>query len=143
MRPFFFFWRFEMIKITFNGVKITNYDGDSLESLIQTCIAATVGATYDADQFQNAMIDWLCDRNFVVMTQDEFNEMLDEHEEIDENNRINDLPKAKAAFSQEEYDAGFNDGYAGEIQQENASATYYEGFADGQDDAAYHPENEV
>lgn len=116
-----------MIRIEFENCT-AEVDADTTYELathkiIRACQAVMIAAGYDADAFMEGMIDWLHNKNFVVLSDDEYQNALAEA-------RAEGTP---SPASQEDYDAGYNDGYNGEDAQEDQSPEYYDGYETGKE----------
>lgn len=112
-----------MISIEFEGVKVSAESRCTMEDLITLCAGAAVAAGYDSSALQNAMESWFYDRDFVVLSQEDYEEALDAA-------RKEAAEPAEAAWSDSDYHAGYNDGYNGEDIQ-GTSEAYMTGYMEG------------
>lgn len=120
-----------MIRIEFEGCTVSAPSDSDYETcndkLIRACEAVLVAAGYSHDTFREGMINWLSERDFVVMTQEEYESALDEaRKEV-----IDGAQDCKTA--QSDYNAGYNDGYNGEDAQDDQSPEYYDGYYTGKE----------
>jgi hypothetical protein len=115
-----------MISIEFEGVKVSAESRCTMEDLIMLCAGAAVAAGYDSNAMQGAMESWFYDRDYVVLSQEEYEDALDaaRKEAIED--------EKGSEFSQEDYDAGYSDGYIGAGPQPLASDSYNDGYDAGE-----------
>jgi hypothetical protein len=120
--------------ITIENATVSTIAKDEYEMLrhIEACFLA---AGYNSDTFAEYLAHYLeLYHGMVVMLEKAYTEALEEarNAELDIDTEEEEEPALK---SEDEYNAGYNDGYNGDPIPENASAAYRAGWYEGNEDA--------